>query len=190
MMRKLFLAAAALLVPSLAFGQTVNTGQGRLDLAGAAPSACLISSPTSAAGSNSTFQSTGTQQGQVTITQMADPLTAVPVASTINLALPIICNAAHSVIVSTTNGGLVRVGGTGTQQTVNGFREFLPYQVSAVWAGQTVNATSQAGTTVTIISADGAAGDLSLVIQVPGGGDPLVAGTYNDQVVIQLQVAS
>jgi len=43
---------------------------------------------------------------------------------------------------------------------------------------------------VTINSADGAAGQLSLVISVPDGGDPLVAGTYNDQVVIQLQAAS
>jgi hypothetical protein len=188
MMRLLLITAAALALPGLALAQTTNTGHGRLDLTGTAPSACLISTPTAAAGANTTFQSTGAQQGQVTITQLADPTTAQPVAATINLALPIICNAAHRVTISTTNGGLARVGGSG--QTTGGFREFLPYSVSASWAGQTATATSTAGATVTINANDGAAGQLSLVIQVPGGGTPLIAGTYDDQVVIQLQVAS
>ncbi len=182
--------ALALAAPVLAFGQTVNTGQGRLDLSGVAPSACLISTPTAAAGSNSSFQPAGTQSGQVTITQMVDPNTAVPVASSINLALPIICNAAHNVTVSTTNGGLARAGVAPGAGPVGGFRQFLPYQVTATWAGQTQNATSQAGTTVSINSSDGAAGQLSLTIAVPGGGDPMVAGAYSDQVVVQLQVAS
>ncbi|MFI4933455.1 MAG: hypothetical protein ACHP7N_02445 [Caulobacterales bacterium] len=185
------LILAALMVPGLACAQTVNTGQGRLDLVGVAPSACLISSPTAAAGANAAFQATGAQQGQITITQLADPQTAQPVAASISIALPIICNTAHHVIVSTANGGLARVGSVShSQQSVNGFREFLPYQVDAAWAGQDVSGTSQAGATVTINSNDGAAGQLSLVITVPGGGDPLVAGAYNDQVVVELQVAS
>jgi len=189
-MMKWAILAAALLAPALAFGQTVNTGQGRLDLSGQAPSGCLISTPTAAAGANSTFQPSGAQSGQVTITQMVDPNTAVPVASTINLALPVICNAAHNVTVSTTNGGLARVGAAAGAPPIGGFRQFLPYQVTASWAGQTANATSQAGPTLTINSSDGAAGQISLTIAVPGGGDPMVAGAYNDQVVIQLQVAS
>lgn len=189
-MMRYAILAAALLTPGLAFGQTINTGQGRLDLSGQAPSACLISTPTSASGANSTFQPSGAQSGQVTITQLVDPTTAVPVASSINLALPIICNAAHNVTVSTTNGGLARTGAAAGAPPVGGFRQFLPYQVSASWAGQTANGTSQAGPTVVINSSDGAAGQLSLTIDVPGGGDPMVAGAYNDQVVIQLQVAS
>ena len=187
------LLAAALLAPSLAFGQTlntINTSQGRLDISGESPSACLISSPTAASASNSTFSATGNQQGQITITQLADPQTAVALASTIDLDLPVICNTAHSVNISTANGGLTRLGAPASAAEVNGFRQYVPYQVSATWAGQTANATSQAGNTITINSSDGAAGQLDLVISFPGGGDPLVAGVYNDQVVIQLQVAS
>jgi hypothetical protein len=189
MIRQL-LIAAALLTPGLALADTINTGQGRLDLAGTSPSACLISSPAPATGPNASFQSTGDRQGQVTITQFADPQTAVAVGSTISLALPIICNAAHTVTVSTSNGGLLRVGAAANPPAANGFRQFVPYGVSASWAGQTQSATSKAGATVTISSSDGAAGQLSLVITVPPGGDPLVAGAYNDQVVIELQVAS
>ena len=185
---KTLIALAALALPSLALAATPDTAQGRLDLTGTAPSACVISTPTSAAGANATFQAAGDQQGQINITELADPTTAQPIAASINLALPIICNSAHKVIISTANGGLARVGGAG--QTVGGFREFLPYSVSASWAGQTATATSQAGTTVTINANDGAAGQLSLVIDVPGGGVPLIAGVYDDQVVIELQAAS
>ena len=184
------LIAAALLTPGLAFGQTVDVGRARLDLVGQAPSACLISGPTAASGSNATFAASGAQQGQITITELADPKTAVARAASINLALPVICNAAHSVVISTTNGGLARAGAAAGSPEVNGFRQFVPYQLSASWAGQSANATSHAGPTITIQSNDGAAGQLSLVVQVPGGGAPLIAGAYGDQVVVQLQVAS
>ena len=189
-MMRAALVAAALAAPSLAFGQTPINGRARLDLVGVAPSACLISTPTAASGSNATFAAAGAQQGEINITQMADPRTAVAVAATINLALPVICNTAHQVVISTANGGLTRLGAVAGGPEVNGFRQFVPYQLSANWAGQSASAASRAGPAITIRSADGAAGQLSLVISVPGGGAPLVAGAYGDQVVIQLQVAS
>ena len=49
---------------------------------------------------------------------------------------------------------------------------------------------SQTPSPVDISTTDGAAGQLSLTIDVPAGGDPLVAGVYSDSVVIELQVAS
>ena len=189
MMRVAFLAAA-LLTPGFAIAQTTEVGRARLDLAGQAPSVCVISGPTAVSGSNATFAPAGAQQGQISITELADPQTAVPRAASINLALPVICNAAHSVVISTTNGGLARAGAAAGNAEVNGFRQFVPYQLSVSWAGQSANATSQAGPTITIKSNDGAAGQLSLVVKVPGGGAPLVAGAYGDQVVVQLQVAS
>jgi hypothetical protein len=186
------LIVAALLSPGLATAQTTDVGHARLDLAGRAPSVCLISAPTAASGANATFSPAGAQQGQVTITELADPQTAVPRAASINLALPVICNAAHSVVISTANGGLARAGAGAAagNSEVNGFRQFVPYQLSVSWAGQSANATSQPGPTITIKSNDGAAGQLSLVVKVPGGGAPLVAGAYGDQVIVQLQVAS
>jgi len=189
MMRRALLASLCILAPVSAQAQTSDVGQGRLDISGQAPSACLISAPTSATGANTSFQSTGAQQGQITINQLADAQTATPIASSINLALPIICNTAHTLTISTSNGGLLRLGGVVGPET-NGFRQFLPYRVGATWAGQTANATSQAGATITINASDGAAGQLNLEVSTPGGGDPLVAGSYSDELVIQLRVAS
>jgi len=186
-MSKALLVTALLIAPGLASAQTPQTGRSRLDLSGDSPSACLISAPTAAVGANAAFQSTGPRSGQVTITRLVDPAKATPLAASINLALPLVCNAAHSLVVSTSNGGLRRVG-AGAAAT-KGFREQLPYTVSASWAGQTVGAASRPGPTLTIRSDDGAAGQLSLNITIPGGGEPLVAGTYGDQVVIQLEVA-
>ena len=86
------------------------------------------------------------------------------------------------------NGGLVRAGGR--RGDVSGFRQLLPYQVTADWSGQSITGSSVTGTPVTINSANGAAGQVSLSISIPAGGDPMVAGSYSDSVVIELQVAS
>lgn len=191
MMRKAIILAAMLIAPTTALAQTIDIGQGRLDLSGTAPSACVISAPTSTVGSNTSFQLTGPQAAQINITQLVDQTTAEPMSATINLALPVICNTAHTLSVTTANGGLARVGGNARNTNVtNGFREFLPYQVTAVWAGHSVNGGSQTPTPVTIAVADGAAGQLSLTISVPPGGAPLVAGNYADSIIVQLQVAS
>lgn len=191
MMRKALILAVLLAAPSAGFAQTVQVGQGRLDLSGVAPSACVISPPTSTSGVNSSFLLIGPQAAQINITQLVDQTTAEPMSATINLALPIICNTAHTLTVTTANGGLARIGGNARNANVtNGFRELLPYQVNAVWAGHSVNGGSQTLTPVSIAVADGAAGQLSLTIAVPAGGAPLVAGNYADSIVVQLQVAS
>jgi hypothetical protein len=192
MMRKgLLILLAGLAMPAVAFAQTTQVGQGRLDLTGTAPSACVISAPTSTSGANMSFALTGPQAAQINITQMVDQTTAQPVAASINLSLPIICNSAHTLTVTTANGGMSRIGGAGAGALTNGFREFVPYQVNAVWAGQSVNANSQTSSTPVNISVpDGAAGQLSLSIVIPAGGAPLVAGNYTDSLVIELQAAS
>jgi hypothetical protein len=190
MMRALAFLIVAL-APGVALAQTVQSGTGRLDLVGTAPSACLVSAPASAVGSNASFAASGTQSAQVTITQLVDQTTSEPRASSISVAVPIICNSAHRVTVRTTNGGLLRQGAqSANPNSVNGFREFLPYQIEAAWSGQDVKSSSATPSPVDIATTDGAAGQLSLTIDVPAGGDPLVAGVYSDSVVIELQVAS
>lgn len=184
------LAGAALLAAAPAFAQTTTVGEGRLDMTGTAPSTCLVQAPQAAVGTNTTFSSGNTQQGQVTITQLADPQTAVAKEATISVALPAICNSAHHVTVTSLNRGLLRAGGVASQTSTNGFREFIPYSVTASWAGQTATGQSLTGTPVNITTQDGAAGQVSLTIEVPGGGDPLIAGTYSDSLTIELQVAS
>jgi hypothetical protein len=186
MMRNLsLLAAVAAMLPAAALAQTVNIGQGRLDLVGQAQSACLTSAPTAATAVNATFAQTGQNAAEVRITQLVDPTTAQPIASSVDVAVPVICNTAHRLVIRSSNGGLLRQG---VRQQAPGFRDALPYQVIATWAGQTANGGS--ASPVTINSPDGAAGQVSVSINVPGGGDPLVAGSYEDSIVIELQVAS
>lgn len=188
MMRQYALAAlAALAIPAAAAAQTQDTGQGRLEIIGEAPSACLISAAPTTGGTNSSFVSATQSSAEVRITNMVDPQTGQATPATINLALPIICNANHHVVVRTANGGLAREG---APAPAPGFRELVPYNVTASWAGTTASGSSQDSPSVDILTGDGAAGDLSINIQVPGGGDPLVAGAYSDELIIELQVAS
>jgi hypothetical protein len=185
-MRTLLLVAAlAALAPAAALAQTANIGQGRVDLVGQAPSACLASAPTAPNATNATFSQAGVNSAEIRITQLVDPNTAQPVASSIDVAVPVICNSAHRVVVRSTNGALKRQGAPAQAQ---GFRDSLTYNVSTAWAGQTNNGTSAAP--VIINAGDGAAGNVSVNISVPGGGDPLVAGIYEDSVIVELQVAS
>lgn len=182
------LTLVAALAPGFALAQTANIGQGRLDIVGQAPSACLISQPTASTGQNATLSQTGAQSAEIRISELVDPQTAQPRASSMNVALPVICNTAHRLTVKSGNGGLLRAGGR--RGAVSGFRQLLPYNVSADWSGQSITGSSTSGTPVTINSANGAAGQVSLSISIPAGGEPLVAGSYSDSVVIELQVAS
>jgi hypothetical protein len=187
MMRSLALCLLLTLVPGAAFAQTTTTAsQGRLDIVGEAPNACVISSAGSAAGANAVFRSLTAGAAEVRITEMIDPQTSTARASSINILLPIICNGAHRLVLTSGNGGLLRDGGS-TAASPGGFREFVPYQVSAVWSGQTAANSSDRGPVIINVR-DGAAGDASVTIDVPGGGAPLIAGGYSDAVVIELQV--
>ena len=189
--KALILAVLLSAAPAASLAQTLDVGHSQLEMTGTAPSACVISAPTSVSGINATMAVTSAQSAQVTITQLVDQTTAEPLAASIVLSLPIICNTAHTVTVTTANGGLARVSGNQRNSNVtNGFREFLPYQVDAVWAGRSVTGDSQTQPPVSIVVPNGAAGDLSLTVAVPAGGAPLIAGAYADSLVIQLQVAS
>jgi hypothetical protein len=185
MMRSICLSALLAFAPAMAFAQ--NTApQGRLDIVGDAPNACVISSAGSSAGANAVFRSLTAGAAEVRITEMIDPQTGAARASSISILLPIICNSAHRLLLRSGNGGLLREGGS-RQAGAGGFREFVPYQLSAVWSGQSAANASDQGPVV-INVADGAAGDASVTIDVSGGGAPLVGGGYSDAVVIELRV--
>ena len=183
MKRRLCIALACVMTPMAASAQTTTT-QGRLDIVADAPSACVVASAASVAGANATFQA-ASDGAEVRITELIDPQTGQARASSINVLLPITCNTAHRLVLSSDNGGLLRAGGD--QQPADGFREFVPYQVSASWSGQSVSASSTQGP-VSINVGDGAAGEASVTIDIPAGGDPLVSGAYADAVVIELRV--
>lgn len=179
-------AALALGAASAASAQDGPTARNDIEIAAEAPGACLIAAGPTASGQNASFTS-GANGGQMRILQLVDPLTAEVTPADISLALPVICNASHSVVVRTTRGGLTRDGVAAP--AAPGFRNQVPYQLAVGWAGATSSQTS-ASPGIVIDQPGAAAGDLQLNISIPEGGAPLVAGAYSDQVVIELRVAS
>lgn len=158
---------------------------GRLELVGVAPSTCLIHGPQAANSVNASFSEQGSSAGQVQITELVDPATALPRAASMDLALPVICNGPHRVVLRSANGGLRR---TGAPVPGGPFAEFLAYQVSSAWGGQ--EGTLGGGGPLIIDSATARAGSLRISINLAAGGQPLVAGNYEDQIVVELQAAN
>lgn len=191
-MHRIALIVPALLATTVAARaqNLIDTGQGRLEIAGRAPPACVLNAPTASGGQNATFTGIGATSGEIRITEFGDPQTAQPRGAAINLALPVICNSAHRLTVTSANGGLLRDGGNArNRQSPTGFGEFVGYQISANWAGQSASVQTINNNVLAIATADGGAGDMGLTITVPPGGGALVAGRYADTVTVQFEAA-
>ncbi|EJL22140.1 hypothetical protein PMI01_05025 [Caulobacter sp. AP07] len=181
---------AATTAPLATWAQTASTGDrasSSLDLFGRAPSACVLSPPAAAAGSNASFSAQGGQAGVVRFTQFVDPQTAQPRAASISLAFPVVCNSAHRLTVRTDGTGLTRATGAAPAP---GFRDRLGFQLSADWAGARAVGSSAALTPIDLRTANGAAGQMNLVVDVAGGGAPLVAGDYSGTLVVELEASN
>lgn len=191
-MKPLVSLLALSLVAAPAAAQTTETGGQMLELAGESRAACVFSTPTALNPTNAVFNVTGASSAQVTITQLVDNLNAQSLASSIELNLPVICNASHRVLLRSANGGLLRAGaapGATRNAGATGFAEFLAYDVALDWSGQQLQRSSRTGS-ATLNSNQPAAGDMRIRIATPAGTGPLIAGQYNDSIVIEFQVAN
>lgn len=180
---------AVLVAVASAQAQTVSTGQrasNRLDLFGVAPSACVLSPPSSAAGTNASFTAQGAQ-GVVRLTQFIDPQTAQPRDAVISLGFPVVCNSAHRLVVRTDGAGLARTAGPAPAP---GFRDSLGFQLSADWAGLTATGSSTSLTPISLQTANGAAGLMNLIVNITGGGAPMVAGDYAGTLVVEIEASN
>jgi spore coat protein U-like protein len=182
----LFLAAA-----SPAFAQSIDTGLRQVEIVGTANAACLMRSPNSTSGVNANFRAVSGTSGEIRITELVNPQTAQPRATSINITLPVICNSAHLLTVQSSNGGLLR--GTGNQRNIpagGGFSEFLPYSLNAAWAGQNVGQLSTNRAGLRIVTNNGGAGNVDIGFSVPASNTPLVAGAYSDTIIIEFRAAN
>lgn len=159
-----------------------------LEIVGAALPACLIQPGVTAQGSNASFRADPASGGLVQINQLADAATAQPNAMAIRIALPLICNTAHSIVLHSRNGGMLRAGGTRTPGTA--FTEFLPYRVRGDWAGQDGSGRSDDAQAVQFNVPNAGQGLLLVDIAIDKGGLPLVAGSYEDTLQIDIAVSS
>jgi hypothetical protein len=191
MIAKVLIGLAALTAALPAAAQTPSTARGRLELAGQTPPACLIRTARAGTSQNASFTASGAQSGEIRIAELVDPQTAQPRAATIVIELPVVCNAAHRLTLTSTNGGLLRDGGNArNRQAPGAFGELLGYQLDANWGSSALTLNAPAASVVTLDVPDGMAGDLSLRLSIPPGGGPLVAGRYSDTVIIELNVSS
>jgi hypothetical protein len=187
MMRRLALALIGF--PAAAAAQTPTVGSGVIHLVGQAPGACVIHGPSDAVtAANASYAPSGVGAGQIRITQMVDEPNAIGRAATIDLALGVICNSPHRLVVRSLNGGLLREGAAAGAAGQNGFAEFVPYRVTAGWMGSEVSGASDAGGGLALDGAAGAIGQLSVAIAIPGG-ERLLAGTYRDWMVVEFRAA-
>ncbi|HWE48085.1 MAG TPA: hypothetical protein VG407_18860 [Caulobacteraceae bacterium] len=185
----LFVATAISLASTAAFAQqSPNTPvQSRLDLFGVAPAACVLNGPSSSNSVNATVNDAGSRTTQVTITNLVDTNSLAAQAATVNLAFPLICNGPHKLTLTTTNGGLTLEGGA---PSAPGFTDHVDYVMQAAWAGQTSQVSTGSARSLQISAGDGAAGVVSLSIQIPGGGNRLIAGSYSDTLTLDVQPAT
>ena len=181
--------AAVLLAPVSALAQDTAQSSRALYIHGTAPAACVIRGATASAAQNAVFSAVDASHGQIAITQLVDPNTAEPRASDIQLSLPVTCNASHRVRIVSREGVLLRAGGNNRGAPAGGFAEFLPYQIGIDWAGTQLQQQSDGGAIV-VNSPNGAIGNLSVRVATPAGGNPLVAGQYDDSITIQFEPAS
>lgn len=170
----------------LALAQDVSRASQSLELSATAPSACVVRTPRMISAANATFQPNGSAGGQVTITRLVDPDTALARATSVEIAVPATCNSSHRVSALSGRGGLQRIGATGAQGT--GFSEFLTYSLRLGWADAQREQASNLGP-LAVSVANGATGEIALRVATSAGGTPLIAGQYDDSIVIQLQPA-
>lgn len=189
MWRAAILVIAAALVAAPAAAQEARASSQQLRLAGTAPAACVLNAPVVDAASNASFAVTGASSAQIAITQLVDTQTAISLASAIELSLPVTCNTSNTVTVRTTNGGLRRVGAAAGPAAPGGFSEFLGYRLGLDWAGQSLDQPSTAGG-ATIASPRPGRGNLVLRVATAAGSGPLVAGRYDDAIVIEIHAAN
>jgi hypothetical protein len=187
-MTRTVIFALLLAAPATTFAQSLpGPVEDRLEILGEAPVSCVIQSPAAATGINAAFEG-GPTSGEIRITELVDLQTAEPRAASISVELPVICNSAHRITVSSANGAMRLAGADGG--SAGPFATFKTYEVNATWGDQQYSLASNAGTPLVIGSTGARAGNMSLNVALAAGGQPLVAGAYSDTIVVEFQTAN
>lgn len=188
-MRIRTLSALAAVTGALAFAgaaaaQTAETGAIQATFHGNAPAGCLMSAPSAPTSENVQVGALSPGSADIAISQMTgDDATAL--GATVVLVLPAVCNQAHTLNLSSLNGGLL---GDGDAPAGGAFRSLVPYSVTVSWAGG-VQVLQTSDETLSVPFSDAATGVVTVTIQIPPGGAPLVAGAYTDEIVLELGAA-
>ncbi|HET9638402.1 MAG TPA: hypothetical protein VFP12_04270 [Allosphingosinicella sp.] len=176
-----------MLAPAALAAQTPQTGQGRLEIVGEAPGACVVRGPATATATNASYTSIGPSGGQVRITEMVSSPQSLSLGATVDIALTVVCNSPHQLLLRSENGGMLR-NGSRPGAASGPFAEFLPYEFRAAWLGRGVSSTSNGPGPLVMQSNQGGAGQLSLGVVLPEG-VRLAGGDYRDAVILEFRAA-
>lgn len=163
-----------------------------LDINGSVSDTCFLGAPIVSASSDASLAAK-----IVTFSALADSSTAVFTGggSSIELNFEGMCNYAHNVSIQTTNGWLINSSGATVVAGSGTFNTNVGYTPTVKWHNQlaTLNADDgSAGKTASKPILGAFAGIAELQINLIGVDDPsapLVAGTYTDDLVLQLGAA-
>ena len=185
MTARLLTALVVLLTAGAANAQDAEGGAAAQAMfRGVAPGACQMSSGAAPLLENAAVTAMTPGAADLAINQLVDG-DSVPLGATVVLTLPAICNQAHTVSLSSLNGGL---RSDGPIVSSGPFRSTLPYTVTVAWAGgaRTFQTNNDQ---ISINVPDAAVGSVTVTIVIPAGGDPLAAGAYTDELVLELGAA-
>jgi hypothetical protein len=150
---------------------------------GTAVGGCRLSTPTSSSVDNVSVGALTPGSADITFNQLVGA-NSTAVGATVVLVMPAVCNQAHTLSLSSLNGGLLGDGPV----TAGPFRSNLPYNVTVSWAGTQQSFTTGGGN-LSLPLSNAVADNLTVTIQIPAGGAPLAAGNYADELVLELGAA-
>jgi hypothetical protein len=181
------LCAILMITPVSAVAQqaAIDLASGQSQLRGTAGFACLISTPSSEGVSGAIVSSTnGTTQVVFQPNSVIDSTTLVARAFQVRLEVPVTCNGAHGVVVRSARGGMQlanpTVGGVGISNRID-------LDVVANWTGLSSQlSTLGSPIGITLAKTGAASGSVEVIINTRAGTDPLVAGRYSDEIIVDL----
>lgn len=164
-----------------------DSASARITMTGIAKSVCRLPSPSASNMNNASFDGT-----KIFIAELLDEETATVKASEVAITFPgVLCNYNAYLTLTSTNRGMIRTAGTDAALTGSGtFLDRLHYQIAVTWGSVKMNNfdTELLGADGKIVAQAGGANasDLYMKISMPKGNTPVLAGTYTDNVDINL----
>lgn len=190
MQRKWIIPGLLLACASPSWAQDGQSANEAVRVFAEAQPGCVVRDVAAIGTANATFASNGSAGGTITISQLVDPQTAEPRSSSIDLSLPVVCNAAHRLVITSTQGGLLRQGGQrGNVLNPDNFADLLPYSIRVDWGGLQLAAMSTESANLSVDD-EARQGELRLRVSTEPGGGALTAGRYDDTITIRFEPAA
>jgi len=179
------IAALAVAGPALAQDPGTTLAERPLVGEGEAPAACVVGTAT-AAGQN--IETSPTESG-LSINLLTNAFVdgeGFPTNGTVSIAVPILCNSSHTLVVTSERQGLRSDAVTAP---TNGFLNVAPYVLSLGWAGLIRRFDTSLDRSVTLTVPDAASGEATLTVAFSGASQRLIAGKYSDQLIVEVSAA-